>query len=266
MEILIKYTNELNRLRYSKNTREIYVYYFSKFLEYFNGHDYRYIKYDTIIDYINSIDNLSASKQNQIINSIKFYYEKLLGHERKFYKLNRPKQSIKLPKVIDSDKIISSINNIQNLKHKAILSVAFSTGIRISELCNLKIKNIDSNRMLIFIQSGKGNKDRYVPLSDNILKLLRYYWLEYKPKEYLFESNSPGIKYSPASCRAIFKQYLNETDKSFHSLRHSCFTTLLENGTDLRIIQAIAGHSSSKTTEIYTHVSNKTLSKVKLPI
>jgi len=265
--IVNKYNSELRRLSYSSNTMDIYTCYFKEFVKHFSGRDYRYIKYQEIIDYINSIDNLSDSKQNQIINSIKFYFEKMLGQKRKFYTLKRPRQSKKLPKVIETDVIVESLSKIKNIKHKAILSLAFSCGIRVSEVCDLKIKNIDSNRMLIFIESGKGNKDRYVPLSENILKLLREYFILYKPKEYLFNGKSKNhLRYSCSSCREIFKKYIKSKDKTFHSLRHSCFTYLLENGENLRTIQSIAGHSSSKTTEIYTHVSKKLLNKVKLPI
>jgi site-specific recombinase XerD len=128
----------------------------------------------------------------------------------------------------------------------------------------LKIENIDSKRMVIHIKNAKGRKDRIVPLSQTVLELLREYFKKYKPKEYLFNGQF-SLQYSVKSCQNIFKKYID--DKShIHILRHSCFTNLLESGTDLRIIQKIAGHSSSKTTEIYTHVSNQLLSKIKLPI
>jgi site-specific recombinase XerD len=139
-----------------------------------------------------------------------------------------------------------------------------SSDLRVSEITNLKIEDIDSKRMIIHIKNAKGKKDRIVPLSQRVLDLLRDYWKEYKPKEYLFNGQSGG-KYSINSCQKIYKKYIDEAS-SIHTLRHSSFTNLLESGTDLRIIQKIAGHSSSKTTEIYTHVSNQLLSKVKLPI
>ena len=136
--------------------------------------------------------------------------------------------------------------------------------MRVSEIVNLRIEDIDSKRMIIEIKNGKGKKDRIVPLSQNILELLRKYYREYNPIEYLFNGqNSP--RYSSNSCNKIVKKYLGDK-YHMHQLRHSCFTNLLENGTDLRIIQKIAGHSSVKTTEIYTHVSNQILSKVNLPL
>jgi site-specific recombinase XerD len=142
--------------------------------------------------------------------------------------------------------------------------LTYSVGLRVSEVINLKIEDIDSKRMIIHIKNAKGRKDRIVPLSENILKLLRGYFLKYKPKTYLFNGQK-SIIYSSGSCNKIVKKYLGEK-YHIHQLRHSCFTYLLECGVGLRIIQKIAGHSSSKTTEIYTHVSNQMLNKIKLPI
>jgi len=144
------------------------------------------------------------------------------------------------------------------------LSLAYSTGMRVSEVINLKIVDIDSKRMVIKICQSKGNKDRYVPLTPKILNLLRSYFRHCRPKEYLFNGQNSS-KYSPTSCNKIVKKYLSK-DYHFHMLRHSCFTHLLESGVDLRIIQKIAGHSSSKTTEVYTHVSSALLSNIEMPI
>lgn len=166
--------------------------------------------------------------------------------------------------MIDGGYIRSRLEKIENLKHKSILSLAYSVGLRVSEVVNLKIEDIDSRRMLIHIKNGKGKKDRLVPLSEHILDLLRKYWIEYRPKGFLFNGQNSG-RYSVRSCQEIYKKYI-DPNGNFHTLRHSCFTNLLESGTDLRIIQKIAGHSSSKTTEIYTHVSSQLLSKVNLPI
>ena len=136
--------------------------------------------------------------------------------------------------------------------------------MRVSEVINLKIEDIDSKRMIIHIKNAKGKKDRIVPLSQTILELLRTYFKEYRPTEYLFNGQN-NLKYSSGSCNKIVKKYLGE-QYHIHQLRHSCFIHLLESGVDLRIIQSIAGHNSSKTTEIYTHVSKKLLNKVVLPI
>lgn len=214
--------------------------------------------------YLNNYNFTSVSQQNQIINSIRFLYK--FGLNKKYDKVSfkRPKKEKKLPRVIDGELIKKRLSEIENLKHKVILTLTYSVGLRVSEVVNLKIGDIDSDRMLIHIKNAKGRKDRVVPLSNYVLELLRSYWKEYKPKVYLFNGqNSP--QYSVGSCQKIYKKYIDQ-NSSIHTLRHSSFTNLLENGTDLRLIQKIAGHSSSKTTEIYTHVSNQMLNKVNLPI
>ena len=169
-----------------------------------------------------------------------------------------------MPRVIDGDLIKNRLSDIENLKHKTILTLTYSVGLRVSEVVNLKIADIDSSRMLIHIKNAKGRKDRVVPLSKYVLGLLKDYYKEYRPKIYLFNGQN-SFKYSIGSCQKIYKKYIDQ-NSSIHTLRHSSFTNLLENGTDLRLIQKIAGHSSSKTTEIYTHVSNQMLNKVNLPI
>jgi site-specific recombinase XerD len=176
----------------------------------------------------------------------------------------RPRTEKKLPKVIDGEYIKSQLSKIGNLKHKSILTLTYSVGLRVSEVVNLKISDIDSKRMLIHIKNAKGRKDRIVPLSQTVLELLRQYFKEYKPKEFLFNGQN-SLQYSIGSCQKIYKKYI-DGESSIHTLRHSSFTNLLENGTDLRIIQKIAGHSNSKTTEIYTHVSNQLLNRINLPI
>jgi len=214
--------------------------------------------------YLNNYNFTSVSQQNQIINAIRFLYK--FGLDKKYDKVSfkRPKKEKKLPIVIDGELIKKKLDDIDNLKHKTILTLTYSVGLRVSEVVNLKIEDIDSSRMLIHIKNAKGRKDRVVPLSEYVLKLLRNYYKEYKPETYLFNGqNSP--QYSIGSCQKIYKKYIDQ-QSSIHTLRHSSFTNLLESGCDLRVIQKIAGHSSSKTTEIYTHVSNQMLNKVNLPI
>jgi site-specific recombinase XerD len=160
---------------------------------------------------------------------------------------------------------LDELAQMQNLKHKAIIMLAYSVGLRVSEVVNLKIADIDSGRMLITIRQAKGKKDRIVPLSPNVLEVLRLYFKKEKPREYLFNGQDGRLQYSATSCNQIVKQHLGEK-YHFHLLRHSSFTSMLEAGTDIRIIQKIAGHKNCKTTEIYTHVSNQLLSKVSLPI
>jgi len=215
-------------------------------------------------DYLNNYKFTSISQQNQVISSIKFLYKHVLNKKYDKVSFTRPRKERILPKVIDNEFIINKLSKIHNLKHKAILSLTYSVGLRVSEVINLKIEDIDSKRMVINIIGAKGNKDRVVPLSEYILKLLRLYFIGYKPKEYLFNGQTKPT-YSSTSCNKIIKKYLG-SKYHMHMLRHSCFTHLLECGTQLRIIQEIAGHNSSKTTEIYTHVSKRLLNKVNLPI
>jgi len=262
-KILKIYFEKLKYFRYSDNTNKIYLYYVSEFLNTIRK-NYKHITGNDFQDYLDNYSFSSSSQQNQIISAIKFLYEKVLN--RKYVKVNfkRPRKERKLPHIIDKDILKSKILSIDNLKHKAILSLAYSCGLRVSEVTNLKIEDIDSKRMLIAIKQTKGRKDRYVPLSNDLLEILRNYYLVYKPYEYLFNGQFSN-KYSSTSCNKIIKKYISY-NAHMHQLRHNCFTHLLENGTDLRVIQSIAGHKSSKTTEIYTHVSNNILQNVQMPI
>lgn len=254
---------KFNYLNYSPRTKENYLSHISRFITsqtksaaHLNSKDFQ--------SYLDNYQFTSVSQQNQVINAIRFLYK--FGLDKKYYKVSfkRPKSEKKLPRVIDGEFIKEKLSKIENLKHKAILTLTYSVGLRVSEIVNLKIEDIDSKRMLIHIKNAKGRKDRVVPLSQNVLNLLREYFKQYKPSEYLFNGQTTN-QYSIGSCQQIYKKYI-ESSGHIHTLRHSCATNLLENGTDLRLIQKILGHSSVKTTEIYTHVSNQILSKVNLPV
>lgn len=262
-EILKIVKQRLNYFNYSERTIEIYIHYISKFLNTVNKYQQHLTSFD-FQNYLNNYKFKSTSQQNQIINSIKFLYEKVLNKKYNKVDFERPRTEKHLPKIINKEFLLEQINKIDNLKHKAILSLGFSVGLRVSEVINLKIEDIDSKLMIINIKQAKGKKDRIVPLSQNILILLRNYFKKFTPKEYLFNGQF-SLQYSTTSCNQLVKQYLGK-EYHFHLLRHSCFTSLLESGTDLRIIQKLAGHSSSKTTEIYTHVSKNILNKIPLPI
>ena len=260
---LLKLENFMRVKNYSKNTISSYMFYSRKFLSSFNKDAY-HISQDEIESYLMNYNYTSVSQQNQVINSIKLLGINIL--KKKFRDLDflRPKKEKKLPQVIDQKHLLNTISNIKNLKHKAIISLGFSCGLRVSEVINLKIEDIDSKRMLISILNAKGKKDRVVPLSEPLLLTLREYFKEYRPKEYLFNGQSSLI-YSPTSCNKIVKRYFG-AKYHFHQLRHSSFTTMLENGTDISIIQKIAGHNSPKTTQIYTHISTNLLSRVNMPL
>jgi site-specific recombinase XerD len=265
MKILKIFEEKLRYKNYSERSITLYVSYLSFFLKEEVIKDPYQITTSRIVSFLENKSYTSISQQNQYIGCLKLFAKYILNKKDiHLSKIERPKSEKKLPQVIDGDHIKEQLSKITNLKHKTILTLTYSVGLRVSEVVNLRIEDIDSKRMIIYIKNAKGKKDRIVPLSQTVLDLMRQYWKEYKPKEYLFNGQSGG-KYSIQSCQKIYKKYIDESS-SIHTLRHSSFTNLLESGTDLRIIQKLAGHSSSKTTEIYTHVSNELLSKVNLPI
>jgi integrase/recombinase XerD len=251
-------------LNYSLRTKNNYMSHIRHFLESLCDKQIVHCNSQDFQSYLDNYRFTSVSQQNQVINSIRFLYK--FGLNKKYDKVSftRPKSEKKLPKVVDSNFILSKLEQIDNLKHKAILTLTYSVGLRVSEITNLKIEDVDSKRMIIHIKNAKGRKDRLVPLSQKVLNLLRDYYKQYKPIGYLFTGQTSN-QYSIRSCQSIYKKYIDQSGH-IHQLRHSCFTNLLENGTDLRIIQKIAGHASIKTTEIYTHVSNQMLNRVNLPI
>jgi site-specific recombinase XerD len=214
--------------------------------------------------------NVSESYQNISINAIKFYYERVLGGQRKIYFVDRPRREKKLPVVLSTAEIVAVMNCTKNLKHKALLMLIYSAGLRISEAINLKIKDIDSKRMQIRIVSAKGKKDRYTLLSEKALKTLREYYGVYRPIEWVFEGTSGNGPYSSRSIQQILKASVTKAGITkpitVHTLRHSFATHLLEQGTDLRYIQSLLGHGSVKTTEIYTHITTSGFGKIKSPI
>ena len=174
-----------------------------------------------------------------------------------------------MPTVLSKDEVRKVIDSTNNIKHRCIASLLYSAGLRRSELLNLKIKDIDSSRMLIFVKDAKGKKDRYTLLSENALKDLRAYYRQYRPETYLFEGQK-SQRYSANSVgKVIERAAINAGVKkrvSAHTLRHSFATHLLESGTDLRYIQLLLGHNSTKTTEIYTHVAKSSFGSIKNPL
>ena len=209
-----------------------------------------------------------SAYQNQLINAIKLFYEKVYNKKLIIENIERPIRARPLPKVLSQEDIKKIIDSISNLKHKTIISLIYSVGLRRSEAINTKITDIDSKRMTITINNSKGNKDRIVGLSEKILQMLIKYYKKGKLKEYLFEGQNGG-KYSAISIQKIFKKAKNKSGINIkdgvHLLRHSFATHLHESGIDIRTIQEILGHKSTKTTEIYTHVSTKSIKNVKSP-
>jgi site-specific recombinase XerD len=267
-----EFVDLLHTRRYSANTIRTYTSLFEEFINYYPGHDPKEISEKDIITYMRYLIDerqVSYSYQNQSINAIKFYYEQVLGGRRKFYALERPRREQRLPVVLSVEEVKRLFAATDNLKHKCLLMVIYSAGLRISEALNLKPADIDSKRMQLIIRNAKGKKDRIGLLSNKILPILRSYFQLYEPRQYLFEGMWGG-KYSARSAQQVLK---NASQKAgihkkvtLHTLRHSFGTHLLEANTDLRYIQVLMGHSSSRTTEIYTHVSTKALKDIESPL
>lgn len=257
------YKKTLRRRNYSEQTIRSYSFCVGNFFAYFKKDAY-HISIREAKAYIENYNYSSVSQQNQIISSIKLLYKEVLGRKLRDLKISRPKKEKKLPKVIDSECLKETILGVKNLKHKAILMIGYSCALRVSEVINLKIEDVDSKRMLINIRNAKGRKDRIVVLSETMLETLREYYKEYKPKEYLFNGQSK-MQYSTTSCNKIVKKYLGERFH-YHMLRHSSATTMFENGTDISVIQKILGHEDIKTSLIYTHISKNKLRGAHLPI
>jgi integrase/recombinase XerD len=267
-----EYVEKLSIKRYSPNTARTYVAAFEVFINYYEDKEAVDITEGEIKDfllYLIEEKGVSESYQNVMINAIKFYYEQVLGGQRKFYQIDRPFKPQKLPSVLSTEEVQRIIGSIDNLKHRCIILTIYSAGLRISELLHLKVADIDSKRMLIHVHEAKGKKDRYTLLSEKLLICLREYFKEYKPKEYLFEGQQGG-QYAMRSVQEVFHAASRKAkitkNVTVHTLRHSFATHLLENGTDLRYIQSLLGHGSSKTTEIYTHITTKGMESIKSPL
>lgn len=265
------YLTKLELRRYAFNTAKVYISMFEKFINRFYEIPINELTEIEIRTYLKELHDreISNSYMNQMVNSIKFYFEIVMDMPSRMYGLERPRKQKKLPKVISIEEVKLIIENTTNIKHRCIVSLLYSAGLRRSELLNLKTTDIDSKRMLIFVESAKGNKDRYTILSETVLEDLRRYFKEWRPKHFLFEGLK-GYQYSPTSVANIVRKSAIRANIhkriTPHMLRHSFATHLLENNTDLRYIQTLLGHSSSVTTEIYTQVATKNLQNIKSPL
>ncbi len=258
---------------YSSSTQRTYVGEVAVFLNTIGAHEADSFTAERIKKYLHyciAILKLSENTIHSRFNAIKFYYEKVLQQEELLLNVPRPKKHQSLPKVISEEKVLSVIFSVGNQKHQAILLLAYSAGLRVSEVVKLKIEDIDKDRMQIFISRGKGKKDRIVPLSPIVLEVLRAYFKLYKPVYWLFEGHPKEYHYSERSAQEIFKEACKKINLpkhfSFHSLRHSYATHLLENGTDIAYIQKLLGHNQIKTTLIYTQVRNDNQVRIASPL
>jgi integrase/recombinase XerD len=269
---IAEFTRWLKSKRYSDSTIKTYSEAIKTFLLYYSNKAISDITNNDLINFNNDYilkKNLSSSYQNQIVNGVKLFFQTIESSKMKVDLVHRPKREKILPNVLSKEEVKVILGVTQNMKHRTMLSLIYACGLRCGELLALKPMHIDSHRKLLIIKQAKGKKDRIAPLSIKSIQMLREYYTAYKPKEYLFEGQHAGEPYDNRSLQKVLKQSLIKAQinkpVTLHWLRHSYATHLLEAGTNLRYIQEILGHSSPKTTQIYTHVSSEGLQHIISP-
>ena len=274
-EALQQFKRQLLLKAYSQSTIRTYENEFRQFLQAIKNTPADHFSVSRLKDYFHycySILHLSENTMHSRINALKFYYEQVLGREKFFWEIPRPKKHLILPKVLGEEELRRLFKAASNLKHKAILFTAYSAGLRVSEVINLRLQDIDRGRKQLFVYCSKGKKDRYVSLSPLLLDVLENYYrmCQPKPTDYLFEGDEPGKPYSIRSAQTIFynakmKAGISKTI-SFHGLRHSFATHMLEKGVDVKYIKEILGHFNIKTTERYLHIKREMLVNIQSPL
>ena len=266
------FTQWMTSVRMSESTVNTYTDAIRCFFKFYNDRALETITHVDIIYYNNNYiikNKLSASYQNQIVNAIKKFFTTIMHTPLQLDLVHRPRREKLLPNVLSKQEVKLLLTSLTNPKHRTMLALIYSCGLRRGELLKLKFGDIDAKRKIIIIRQAKGKKDRIVPLSDKILNMLREYYKLYKPQTWLFEGQAGNEPYDERSLASVLKLALARTNiqkpVTLHWLRHSYATHLLESGTDLRYIQELLGHNSSKTTEIYTHVSTKNIQKIVSP-
>lgn len=272
-EALQQFTRQLNLKAYSPSTIRTYTNEFIQFLNTIKdkaAKDFSTSRLKDYFEYCYQKLRLSENTLHSRINAMKFYYEQVLNREKFFWEIPRPKKQLILPKVISKEKIATLINSIENLKHKTIIMLTYACGLRVSEVVSLKVRHIDGQRKMLFIERGKGKKDRVVSLSPNMLIMLREYYKQYKPMDYLFEGQSENEHLTTRSIQNVLQKAKEKAgikqEGSMHMLRHSFATHLLDKGIDVVFIQKLLGHNSIKTTLGYLHVTNKDLVHILSPL
>ncbi len=267
---MVRFIETLQLKGYSPNTIKTYRNEFGALLQILKNKDVTQLDAERsyFLYCINTL-KLSENTLHSRINAVKFYFEQVLGKEKIFVEIPRPKKPTILPKAISPQDVKKLFAVTTNLKHNTMLKLCYGLGLRVSEIVNLKIADIDSSNMQVLIERSKGKKDRYVNLPETILEQLREYYRKYRPKKYLFEGQY-GEQYSIRSVQQVFKNALKKAkinkQVGIHGLRHSFATHLLERGTDIKFIQELLGHNDIKTTLRYTHVSKKHISNIKSPL
>lgn len=257
--------------QYSINTQKAYINALQLFGRHFGQQNLTQLSQIDIEEYLLYLSeqrNYSFSGLNLMVNAIKFLFEKVWNLPKTTYHLPRPRKTHTLPKVLDEEDIKNIFSRVENPKHRLILYMAYSSGLRVSEVVRIRLTDIHRKSMQIRIEQSKGRKDRMVVLSKKVLALMEEYYRQYKPKEYLFEGQFGG-QYSIRSAQMIFKRFKQlakvNIKGGIHLLRHSFATHLLEQGADIRLVQQQLGHNSVKTTQIYTHVTEKRNQNLKSP-
>ncbi|MCK8828248.1 site-specific integrase [Natroniella acetigena] len=275
MKIFNQVEEKLKLKGYSVQTQKAYLGQIKRFIDYTDKNlsqinESEVKEYVLYLLYLLNEKELTHSFVNQAISSIKFLALEILKKKNIIIDLPRPKKESKLPQVLSEKEVNSILQVLDNEKHKTILYLVYSAGLRVGEVVKLKCEDVDRNRMLLRVRQGKGRKDRYTLLSKEALKQLKLYYKLYKPKSWIFPGQKKGSHLTVRSVQRVFKKACNKAeiskDVSVHSLRHSFATHLLERGVDLRYIQKLLGHKSSTTTEVYTHVSKNQFSKIKNPL
>ncbi|MBU7007734.1 site-specific recombinase XerD [Peptococcaceae bacterium DYL19] len=265
--------NEMKLCGYSPKTRKAYGWQIKEFISYCLDNSLRRVGEGEVRKYLLQMVNerrVSTACVDQAISALKFLFVRILGHPGMILAIPRPRKEHRLPQVFSRQEIIRLFGEIKNIKHRAILFIIYSAGLRVGEAVRLRIEDVDTDRKMIYIRKAKGKKDRYTILSQVALEALRLYLELYRPERWLFPGVQSGRHITERSVQKAFEDARAKAeikkDVTVHSLRHSFATHLLEGGTDLRYIQELLGHSSSKTTEIYTHVSRKDLGKIQSPL
>ena len=272
IEKIKAFTRHLRSKNYSEQTVKTYTEAISTFLRYFPTKKVEEINHTDVIDFNNDYikaKKYSLSFQNQVVNALKLFYRSMLDAAIDIDKVHRPRKGLVLPNVLSKEEVKLLLGSLMNVKHRAMLSLIYSCGLRSGELLNVQIGDVESARNLLLIKQAKGFKDRIAPLSNKAILLLRDYYQAYRPKKFLFEGQYPNTPYDARSLQQVMKKAIQKAGitkpATLHWLRHSYATHLLEAGTDLRYIQEILGHKSSRTTEIYTHVSTRSIQNITTP-
>jgi integrase/recombinase XerD len=264
---------QLEMKAYSPNTIRTYTHEFAQYLITLGQHTAHNFAPERVKDYIHyclTVEKLSENTVHSRLNALKFYYEQVLGRQKFLAEIPRPKKPNHLPKVMSEQKILAGILTVNNLKHRTLLLTAYSCGLRVSEAISLTLSQIDRDRMQLFIHQSKGKKDRVVPMAQSLLPFLDAYLAEYKPVHWLFENQTHDGPYSASSAQVVFRRAAAAIGLppalSFHSLRHSYATHMLENGIDVSLIKNLLGHNDLRTTMRYLHVSNLHIRTIENPL